>query len=178
MASVTGGQKTEIVLARIGNSLKNAEFVRVGFLENARYPDGKQVAMIAAIQEFGAPKAKIPPRPFFRNMIAAKQASWGPAAAALLKTNKYDARLTLNMIGDGIAGQLRQSIRDTMSPALSPVTIMLRKMRAQNPSLRVTRRTVWEAARRVKKGEGVAGISTKPLVDSGHLLNSISWEVR
>lgn len=178
MAKVTGGQKLEIVLAKIGNATKNADFVRVGFLEGATYPDGTKVAMVAAIQEYGAPRARIPPRPFFRNLIAKRSKEWGPAAAALLKQNNYDARLTLAMVGDGIAGQLRQSIVDTMSPALSPVTLMLRKMKAQTPGLKVTRKTVGEAARRVKAGESYGGVSTKPLVETGHMLNSISFEVR
>lgn len=178
MAKVTGGNKLEVVLAKIGNATQGASFVRVGFLENATYPDGKKVAMIAAIQEFGAPKARIPPRPFFRNMIAKKSPEWGPAVAKLLKANNYNARETLRMTGEAIAGQLRQSIIETMSPSLSPVTIMLRKMKAQNPGLKVTRKTVGEAARRVKAGESYGGVSTKPLVDTGHLLNSIDYEVR
>jgi hypothetical protein len=178
MASVTGGQKAAVILAEIGARIKNAEFVRVGFLEKAKYPDGRPVAMIAAIQEFGAPRAKIPPRPFFRNMIAKHSSSWPQAAANLLKANNYDTRLTLNMVGDAIAGQLRQSIVDTTAPPLSPVTLMLRKMKAQNPGLRVSKRVVWEAARRVRRGESTGGASIKPLVETGHMLQSISWEVR
>jgi hypothetical protein len=178
MAKVLGGQKTSIVLEKIGKQLQNADYVRVGFLEGARYPDGRPVAMVAAIQEFGAPKVKIPPRPFFRNMIAKHSKDWPQAASNLLKANNYDTKLTLNMVGDAIAGQLRQSIVDTHSPVLSPVTLMLRKMKAQNPALRVTRGTVREAARRVRRGESTGGVSVKPLVETGHMLQSISWEVR
>jgi hypothetical protein len=178
MAKVTGGNKLEVILAKIGNATQGASFVRVGFLESATYPDGKKVAMIAAIQEFGAPRARIPPRPFFRNMIAKKSPEWGPAVAKLLKANDYNVRETLRMTGEAIAGQLRQSIIETMSPSLSPVTLMLRKMKAQNPGLRVTRKTVGEAARRVKAGESFGGVSTKPLVETGHLLNSVDYEVR
>jgi hypothetical protein len=79
--------------------------------------------MIAAIQEFGAPKAGIPPRPFFRNMIADKQGEWPSAIAGLLKDNDYDAARALDIAGFAIAGQLKQSIIDTNAPPLSPVTI-------------------------------------------------------
>jgi hypothetical protein len=79
--------------------------------------------MIAAIQEFGAPSRGIPPRPFFRNMIKAKSGEWPKAIAALLKANNYDARRTLMLTGEAIAGQLRQSIVDTNSPPLKPATI-------------------------------------------------------
>lgn len=121
--------------------------MRVGFLENARYPDGKPVAMIAAIQNFGAPRANIPARPFFSNMIAAKQKEWPAAIAGLMKANQYNVDKVLDIAGHAIAGQLRQSIRDTNAPPLSPYTV-------------------------AKKGH------SKPLVDTGHMLNSVDHEVQ
>jgi len=59
MATIRGGDKFEAVLRDIADKLRDGGSVRVGFLENATYPDGKPVAMIAAIQEFGAPAAGI-----------------------------------------------------------------------------------------------------------------------
>ena len=182
MAVVTGGGRVAQVLARIGSQIAKGKAVKVGFLSGATYPDGKPVAMIAAIQNFGAPRAHIPPRPFFTNMIEAKKAEWGPACADLLKDNGYDARLTLEQMGQGIKGQLQQSIIDTNSPALSPVTLMLRRMRTDNPDLVVTGKTVGEAAQRVAAGESFGGVSTKPLVDigpvGGHMLQSVDYEVK
>lgn len=105
----------------MAEGLSRGGTVRVGFLENATYPDGKSVAMIAAIQDFGT--GTIPPRPFFRNMIAAKQGEWPGAIDGLLKANDYDIDKTLQQTGAAIAGQLRQSIIDTNAPPLSPVTI-------------------------------------------------------
>jgi hypothetical protein len=134
--------------------------------------------MVAAIQEFGAPKAGIPPRPFFRTMIEEKSPEWGDAVGALLINNDYDAARTLGQTGAAIKGQLQQSIIDTYNPPLSQVTLMLRKMRAEDPDLVVTGKTVGEAARRVKAGESTEGVSTKPLVDSGHLLQSVDFEVK
>lgn len=121
--------------------------VRIGFLENARYPDGTPVAMIAAIQDGGAPNAGIPPRPFFRNMIAKKKGEWPAAIAGLLKANDYDAEKVLGLTGAAIAGQLRQSIIDTNDPPLAEATI---------------------------RRKGFA----KPLVDTGHLLQSVDYEVK
>jgi len=54
MAGVKGGDVLAQRLAQIVQKLEKAESVRVGFLENATYPDGKPVAQIAAIQEYGA----------------------------------------------------------------------------------------------------------------------------
>lgn len=123
MATVKGGDKLAQRLSEIAKRFGNASTVQVGFLSGSTYPDGKPVAMIAAIQEYGAPRAGIPPRPYFRNMIRAKQKEWPPAVAALLKANDYDALRTLQQTGEAIAGQLRQSIVDTNSPPLKPATI-------------------------------------------------------
>lgn len=143
---VTGGDRLEARLDEIARGVKKAAKLRVGFLEGATYPDGTSVALVAAVQEFGAPSRGIPPRPFFRNMIAEKSAEWPEAAARLLEANDYDAEKTLGQVGEGIAGQLRQSIVDTNDPPLAQATAR-------------------------QKG------FDKPLVDTGHMLNSIDFEV-
>jgi hypothetical protein len=123
MAEVRGGAGIKARLEAISNGVRGGGALRVGFLENATYPNGTPVAMIAAIQDFGAPNVNIPPRPFFRNMIAAKQKEWGPAIGQLLVDNDYDLQKALDIAGVAIGGQLRQSIIDTNAPPLSPVTI-------------------------------------------------------
>jgi hypothetical protein len=141
------GDKLQKALEERARRMSSATTVDVGFLAGATYPDGTPVAMVAAIQNYGAPRAGIPPRPFFSNMIAAKQAEWGPAAGALLVANDYDAAKTLEQVGQAIAGQLRQSIRDTNAPPLAPATI-------------------------ARKG------FAKPLVDTGHMLQSVDYKVK
>jgi hypothetical protein len=123
MVEIKGGKKLQIKLAEIAKMASNADLVRVGFLEKSSYPDGTPVAMVAAIQDFGAPKVGIPPRPFFRNMIAEKSSEWPRAIADLLKANDYDAAKTLNQVGEAVAGQLRESIVATNEPPLAPSTI-------------------------------------------------------
>lgn len=178
MVTLKGGDKLAAALAEISKKVSKASSVDVGFLEDATYPDGKSVAEIAAIQEFGAPRAGIPPRPFFRTMISEKSPQWPEAVGDLLVSNGYDAAKTLGQTGEAIKGQLQQSIIDTFNPPLSPITLMLRKMRSENPDLVVTGKTVGEAARRIKAGESTSGVSTKPLVDSGVLLGSVDYEVK
>jgi hypothetical protein len=145
--TVQGGNKFEAALQAMAGKVTSAESVKVGFLSGATYPDGTPVAMIAAIQNWGAPKAGIPPRPFFSDMIAKKSPEWGPATGELLKANDYDAAKTLTLVGETVAGQLRQSIVDTNEPALAESTIR-------------------------RKG------FDKPLVDTGHMLNSVDYEVK
>jgi hypothetical protein len=174
----SGGKALEAKLRELAKKVGKAATLRVGFLENATYPDGKPVAMVAAIQEFGAPAAKIPSRPFFRNMVAAKSPNWGESLGNVLKGTDYDAGKALAVMGESIKGQLVDSIVEINSPALSPTTLMLRKMRSEDQGLVVTGKTVGEAARRVADGESYAGVSTAVLIDSGHLQNSVDYEVK
>lgn len=118
-----GGDALRAKLEEIAQKASTAKEVRVGFLERATYPDGTPVALIAAIQNWGAPGAGIPPRPFFSNMIAEKSPEWPGAISNLLKANDFDAKLTLEQVGQAVAGQLRQSIVDTNDPPLAPATI-------------------------------------------------------
>lgn len=145
--AIKGGEKFERYMEGMRERLNRpGSQVRVGFLSRAKYPDGKPVAMIAAIQNWGAPRAGIPPRPFFSNMIAAKGPTWPAGIAAQLRATDYDRRQTLLRVGEGVAGQLRQSIRDTNTPPLAESTIA---------------------------AKGFA----KPLVHTGHLINSVDYEI-
>jgi hypothetical protein len=121
MASIRGGDKLAIALANIAASLSSAETLRVGFLEGATAPNGDSIPLRAALNEFGTGTA--PPRPFFRNMVAAKSDEWPEAIAAALKANDYDATKALQLAGEGIKGQLEQSIVDLTSPPLAASTI-------------------------------------------------------
>ena len=110
-------------LAELGNKLGAGETLRVGFLENATYPDGTSVALVAAIQNFGAPARGIPPRPFFTNMVADKSDGWGPALGRILEANGDDVPAALALMGEGIAGQLREAITTFQGEPLSPATV-------------------------------------------------------
>jgi len=146
MATIRGGKKLGPLLNKIAVSASGATKVKIGFMANATYPDGKSVALIAAIQEFGAPSRNIPPRPFFRTMVQEKSPEWPSAIRSLLKANDYDAKKTLEMTGLAIQGQLQQSIRDWTTPPNAPSTI-------------------------ARKG------FNKPLIDTSHMLNSVTYVV-
>jgi hypothetical protein len=123
MATIRGGTKFENALAVLAAKLAKPRTLRVGFLEGATYPNGKSVALIAAIQNFGAPRANIPPRPFFSNMVAKKSPQWPSGLARQLKATGNDVDAALALTGEAIRGQLQQEIRETNAPPLSPVTI-------------------------------------------------------
>ena len=94
--------------------------VDVGFLEGATYPDGTPVAAVAFWDEYGSSG---PPRPFFRNMIAAESPSWPDKVAALAKSTGDDGPKILALMGEDIQGALIQSINDFTTPALAESTI-------------------------------------------------------
>ena len=123
VAEVRGGAKFEQALAEITAKLNKYGTLKVGFLSGAKYSNGTPVALIAAIQNYGAPRAGIPPRPFFSNMVKDKQKEWPGALKLALKASNYDVAAALNVVGEGIKGQLQQSIKDTNSPPLKPATI-------------------------------------------------------
>ncbi len=177
MATISGGEKLKERLEAIARAAASAATLKVGFMAGATYPDGTSVPMVAAIQEWGAPRARIPPRPYFRNMVAAKSKEWPKAIAGLLKATDYDAKRTLMITGEAIKGQLQQSITDTNVPPLRPLTLMLRKMRIGRVNDPITGAMLAEARQRLAAGESTAGVSTKPLIWSGHLQNSVTFTV-
>ncbi|WP_165430942.1 hypothetical protein [Atlantibacter hermannii] len=123
MSSFSGGDALERKLAEMAERLGEGKVLRVGFLENATYPDGQQVAMVAAANEFGNPANNQPPRPFFRNMIADNKDNWPDDIGRIAQATGFDGEQTLGLMGEHIKGQLQQSIRELMEPPLSPVTI-------------------------------------------------------
>ncbi|WP_333602759.1 hypothetical protein [Atlantibacter hermannii] len=147
MSSFSGGDALERKLAEMAEKLGEGKVLRVGFLENATYPDGQQVAMVAAANEFGNPANNQPPRPFFRNMIADNKDNWPDDIGRIAQATGFDGEQTLGLMGEHIKAQLQQSIRELMEPPLSPVTIE-------------------------RKG------FDKPLIDTGHMLNSVDYDIR
>ena len=162
MATVTGGDKIADKLRAFTDRLTNAQSVNVGFLENSTYPDGTSVPMVAAIQEYGAPKVGIPARPFFRNAIAKHKNEWPKAIADLLKANDYDALRTLQLTGEAVAGQIKQSIVDTNSPPLAESTL---RRRGVDPGMKYN-------------PKDISTFGAKPLIDTGVMFASVEYEVK
>ncbi len=142
--SLTGGDRLERQLEQIAARIARPATLRVGFLENAKYPDGTPVAMVAALLNFGISNGKA--WPFFTKMIEEKAPNWGRQLVDILKRNDYDVEKSLELMGLGIGGQLRDAIVAMNEPKLEQSTIDAKGFE-------------------------------KPLVDTGHMLNSIDHEV-
>lgn len=152
--------------------------VSTGFLEGATYPDGTPVAFIAFLNEYGHQgQFPAPPRSFFRGMIAKESPTWPAKMARLAKVTNYDGEKVLGMMGADIKGALQQSITETNSPPLSETTLMLRKMFGNSPE-KITATDVLHAQSLVKAGKsGAGGTQAKPLDWTGHMINSVDYEV-
>jgi len=122
MATVTGGDKLEAYLRKMASRVGRPATLKVGILAGASYPDGTPVAMVAAVNEFGRPSIGQPPRPAFRNTVAKKGGEWPDALASALKASDYDATTALNLMGEGVAGQIREEISTLTSPPIKPET--------------------------------------------------------
>lgn len=117
-----GSDKVMKALEDIARKMGGGE-VSVGFMEGATYPDGTPVAAVAFWNEYGVPERGQPPRPYFRQMIAAESPTWGPKMAKLAKATGYDGPKVLALMGEDVGGGLIQSINDFTTPELAESTV-------------------------------------------------------
>lgn len=149
---------------------------KVGWFPGAKYPDGTSVAYVAAIQENGVTAKAIPPRPFIRPTIADRKSAWvGVMEQGMRAVVKGTA--TAEQVLDGVGLQAAADIGITLASgqfvALSPITLMLRKMRDEDPALVMGGKVVAEAARRVAAGE-TGSTRDQPLHDTGLMLTTLT----
>lgn len=178
-----GGKRAAKIIADIGRKVETGKFVKVGHLSSSdtshqsTYAEsGVPIAQVAFWQEYGTITA--PARPTFGPMIDKNKAKWGPQLGIALKLTNYDSAAALEIMGESMRDSLTESIVDTPQPALSEVTLMLRKMKDDDSSLVITGRTVAEARRRVLAGEkGATGTRAKPLMDTGEMQRSPDFKV-
>jgi len=133
-------------------------YVKAGVLASDKEREDGEVSNVdlAIIHEFGAPAANIPERSFVRSTFARNRDKYSAALKKLAEnifTHPRSAEDILGLVGAKMAADMKQTIADGIEPPNSPAV----------------------AARKAAKGRGPG--APKPLVDTGQLLNSISWEV-
>lgn len=135
---------------------------KVGWFESAKYENGTPVALVAVVQEYGSVEygsveKGIPPRLGMRGLQQEKKAEWARDVHVLAKA-VVNGKLAPGAVMQGVAmkaeGDMRKHISEVLSPQLKPATIKAR-------------------ARRHSKGKA----STKPLVDTGYMLNTLTSQV-
>lgn len=143
---------------------------KTGWFETAKYTTGVPVAYVAAIQEHGF--GPIPPRPFMRPTVAAKGQSWmelfGQGAKAVL-----DGRFTASQVMESVAlkaaSDVAKTISEISSPPLSQLTLAARAHAGAGDTISGGKE-LGEAA----KSYGPFNVSTKPLVWTGQLIQSVT----
>ena len=94
--------------------------VRVGVLENATYPDGTPVAMVAFWNEYGTRTS--PVRAFFRTTVSEQKKNWVLSVQNLMKIHN-DPKQVMGLIGVHMQEQIVQSINTWSDPPNSAYTI-------------------------------------------------------
>lgn len=168
---------TKLEISSEGKALLNAiknihnKSVKVGWFEGLTYDDKDKtpVARVAAQNEFGNPSKNVPSRPFLRPTAIREQQNWSNIAqkgAIQVLKGKQTIDGVLNLLGAKAVADVQKSIKQVYSPALKEQTILARIERS-------------------KKLSGIKGqISyknlgrvTKPLIDTGFMINSINHEL-
>ena len=170
--------KIESTLNRVNGFDKIS--VQAGVPKGPSYPadrGGKSVAEVAAIQEFGAPAASIPARPFMRPTFKNNVAEWLKSLSdgvVDVINGETTAEDILASTGEQAQVDIQRTIVDLYSPPLSPITVLLRKWRKSG--VKITGQVVGQAAEAIKMGADI-GNDNKPLIDDGILLSSINHAV-
>jgi hypothetical protein len=160
--------------------------VKVGWVDSSKYENGTPVAYVASIQEYGAPRVSIPPRPFMRPTIISKKNSWTKIIeneAKKMIDGEQTINQTMEVVGLIAEADVREKIISIQEPELSDVTLLLRKWKSQGHQ--ITGSLVLEAkrwiyaAKKPSKGKTTdfSGISQKPLNDSGYMLATLTHKV-
>ena len=144
---------------------------KIGYFPSAVYPDGKPIAGIAMVQEFGVPEKNIPARPFFRPTIDEQRPAWRQIVSdgmSLAAQGKMTTRGVLTALGGVASEDVKAKISSIFEPPLSQGTLRGRARRAG----------VTLKKQAAKAGVSVVSIvSTKPLVDTGAMLAHLTFEV-
>ena len=182
MAKVSSQGGLERLAASIAELPKKR--AAVGFFDTAVYPDGTPVAYVATIQEFG--HGSIPPRSFMRSTISEQKEAWQKTLAQGSKrvlADKMTVHQMLESFGMMAAGQVKEKIASITNPPLSMTTLLLRKHK-QDSDVKIGGKLVGQKNRDANFVGPVAGgypdisgVSTKPLVDTSYMLDSVDSKV-
>ena len=171
------------VLARIQYKLEaipkefDGMVAQVGIPQGPTYENGQTVATVAAIQEFGAPGAGIPARPFIIPTAKKERSKWSKIiATGIKKVIKGNATVfdVLDAVGMQAEGDMKAMVASIFSPALSPVTVLLRKWRKAGRQIDAS--VVDQARSAISRGVD-PGSNNKPLDDTHHMIDSIKHAV-
>lgn len=135
-------------------------YVKIGVLGNAKSRPGDDISNVelALIQEFGSPKNNIPERSFIRAPFRARRNEYlkdlKTLLAATLHRKALDMRQALGLMGEKIAADFKKNAPGTPPP--NAESTLKKKLAKGRPG---------------SKGD------PRTLVDTGRLIDSISYSV-
>ena len=150
-------------LREFAKQIRDAKYVtKVGFFPQAKYADGKQVAYIAYLNEYGDHN---PPRPFMKRTAEKRQNAWTKLFGYTLKTEGvsgqsiYRAHKKVGIVAEG---DIKKTIHE-WSPT---------DPRPNKPA------TIRRKAKRARGGKNLVPINPETvLIDSGVMISSVTSEV-
>ncbi|WP_277963896.1 hypothetical protein [Pseudomonas sp. RIT-To-2] len=185
---MAGGEALQKYLEGIAESLTKSSGLKVGFLEGSTYPDGTSVPMVAAVNEFGG-TIDIPERVqtvYFRmnertgdvghRFVRAQRSNFAqevviPAHKITIPSRPF-FRETIGDFspewGDDLAKLLVKNRYDVQASLESMGMIIKKQLQDRIVDLDNPR----NAASTLRQKAG-----NNPLVDTGHMLNSVDYEV-
>lgn len=161
----SGGQKLKQAVAK-AQQAQGVDELAVGFFSTARYQDGTPVTNVAAWNEYGTRRrdgsVHIPERPFFRKALASVQGKVDNILAKVDTEKMVVDRKVASLLGETVKSEIQTSIRNLRFPPNAPITISGGWMRnARGKLIRI-------------KGKR----SSNPLIDTGFMRLSVSYEVK
>lgn len=173
-----------------GPQAQTATGIRVGFLENATYPDGKSVASIAAIQEYGATVQRdagtvtiyrrvdksgtylLRKGRFVKKTQANFSSTHPHGAYTITIPPRPFFRNALRQYGPHWGDDLATLLRANKLDAERSLTLMGERIKGQiQQSIKDLTSPPLAKSTIARKG------FDKPLIDTGHMQNSVDYEV-
>ncbi len=167
----------------LAEKLKQAkEKLQVGWFDGVNYEDGKPVAGIAALNEFGSKTA--PARPFIRPAVADNQSKWADIYAQMARqwiSGSGDYAGVLTTVGLVAEADIRNAIVTGDHQALSPITLALRRLR--NDNVPIGGKLIGAVAGAIAAGEtgsgqlGQPSDNRDPLRETGYMIATLTHNV-
>ena len=131
--------------------------LKVGFFENARYPDGTPVAYVGYLNEYGGHN---PPRPFMKRTAQRRIKAWSKGIAANFnRADKSSLKIAYIKAGQVAVGDVKRTIKDWPPGGNAPSTVRAK-------------------ARRARSGKNLMPINPATvLIDTGKMISSVAYEV-
>ena len=151
--TITPGLGEEIIKKMIDESGTSAD---VGFFDSAYYEDGTSVALVAATQEYGSPKLRIPPRSFMRSTMDEETLAWKKIVTDGMQ-RVSEGKLTIYDVMEGVGGQAAGDCRKKIASIYDPP---------------ISDRT--KEARARARNVPVEDVNDKPLVDTRVMITHLT----